>query len=177
MELQKVVENRDTLKMILTKQQNKLTMCKFRIQKYKLRLKEFHEEKERKFIKSCCCCSCSSCQHPRQNSYENDAVKSLSISDLRSKCQELSEISERMATQVNVISSAFDCLTSSTSSSCSLFTSATASQVWPLLLRWMLDRPRESCKIPFHPFLKFLENSHFKTEREKEERHVPAVAE
>lgn len=122
--MEELVLNRDVLKKVLTRQQNKLTVCKFIIQKYKLQLNELQEEdKKVKLIRSCynCCCSCS-CQHPRSTSSSSSLYshttkpKSLSISDLRSKCQELSEINERMASQVNVISSAFDNLASSSSS-------------------------------------------------------------
>lgn len=125
--MDEIILNRDALKKILTRQQNKLTVCKFIIQKYKLQLKELQEDKKVKLIKCCCCCSCS-CQHPRSTSssssslYSHTKPKSLSIPDLRSKCQELSEINERMASQVNVISSAFDNLASSSPSlTCSSF--------------------------------------------------------
>lgn len=125
--MEEFLTNRDVLKKVLTRQQNKLTVCKFIIQKYKLQLNELREDEKVKLIKCCCrCCSCS-CQHPRSTSssslYSHTKHKSLSISDLRSKCQELSEINERMASQVNVISSAFDNLASSSSSllTCSSF--------------------------------------------------------
>lgn len=141
MEEEEVIFNRDILKSILTREQNKLTECKFKIQKYKLRLKEIQGKKgnEGKLIKSCCHCSCS-CQHPRSHSpslpsshspslpsshspslpsslFPTKSLRSLSIPDLRKKCQELTEINDKMASQVNAISSAFHSLTSSSQSS------------------------------------------------------------
>lgn len=124
MEEEEVILNRDILKSILTREQNKVTECKFKIQKYKWRLKEMQGKKgkEGELIKSCCChCSCS-CQHPRSHSpsspsslFPTKSLRSLSIPDLRKKCQELSEINDKMASQVNAISSAFHSLTSQSS--------------------------------------------------------------
>ena len=123
MEEEEVIFNRDILKSILTREQNKLTECKFKIQKYKSRMKEIQSKKgkEGKLINSCCC-HCS-CQHPRSHSpsfpsslFPTKSLRSLSIPDLRKKCEELSEINDKMASQVNAISSAFHSLTSSSQS-------------------------------------------------------------